>query len=926
MLFKQNSKFQNFKIAQSVELKVDVSQFWNFKILKYIKQTFMLSHEKYYYYNQSTEEVAKELETSLSKGITKSEAQTRLEKFGHNEFQKKKHKSLFTKFIAQFKSFMIIVLLIAAAISGVIGYLHGEGFTDALIILFIVVVNAISGVVQENRAEKALDALEKMAAPQCKVIRDGKVIVVPSRELVVGDLVVLDTGDSIPADLRLTESVNLKIQDSALTGESVPEEKFTTAIADTEVPLGDRDNMGFSSSNVVYGRGKGIVVATGMNTEVGKIAAMIQSAPDQQTPLQQKLDKLGKHLGIAALIICGLIFTVGILYGNNLLAMFMIAVALAAAAIPEGLPAVSTIVLAIGVQRMAKKNAIVRTLPAVETLGSTTVICSDKTGTLTQNKMTVVNLYVDNKNEEVEKLTTTALSDEQKQLIQIAVLANDAKLTQEKEQNTTTGDPTETALVDLGLKFDINKNELESSYPRVAEIPFDSERKMMTTVHRSDSSEYRIYTKGGVDELLACCTLSEEDKKVIREANVHLAENALRVLAMAYKKIDVLPSEIKPETLEKDLIFVGMVGMIDPPRPEVKDAVMKCRHAGIKPVMITGDHLITAKAIATQLQILRENELAMTGAELDKMSDEELKEKVRHISVYARVAPEHKVRVIKAFQANGEIVAMTGDGVNDAPALKLADIGAAMGIVGTDVSKEAADIVLTDDNFSTIVSSIEEGRRIYDNIMKAIEFLLSTNVGEIVVLFIAVMANWATPLLPIHILWINLVTDSLPALALSVDPADSDIMQRKPIDSKKPILSKGFSSLVLLQGAMIGLLALTAYQIGLRTTPAGENALDVARAMCFAVLAFAQLVHVFNIRSNTRSAFCNLFSNKALLGAIALSAGLMFLVIEVPFLHNLFRISHLTNAQWMWVVILSLAPLAIVEIVKLVGRMMKVRN
>jgi Ca2+-transporting ATPase len=881
------------------------------------------------YYNQSVEDVIKELNTSLSKGLTKAEAATRLKKFGYNEFQKKKNKTLLTKFLAQFKSFMIFVLIIAALISGITGYLQGEGFTDAIIILVIVIVNAIIGVLQEDKAEKSLDALEKMAAPQCKVIRDEKVMTIESKELVPGDIVVLDTGDSIPADLRLTEAINLKIQEAALTGESLPGEKFTQIIAKEEVPLGDRDNMGFSSTNVVYGRGQGVVISTGMNTEVGKIAAMIQSAPEQQTPLQQKLDKLGKHLGIGALIICALIFAVGAWHGNPLMDMFMIAVSLAAAAIPEGLPAVSTIVLAVGVQRLAKKNAIVRTLPSVETLGSTNVICSDKTGTLTQNKMTVVKIFAD---DQITDAVETWHAASLQQMIRVAVLANDAKLSEEKDHYTTTGDPTETALIDWGLKFGFNKNELEKEHPRVEEIPFDSERKLMTTVHHLDDKDYVVYTKGGLDELLDCCSkilengkvvpLTEAHKSSIRDNNAHLAENALRVLAMGYKKIEALPAKIEHDTLEKELVFAGMVGMIDPPRPEVKAAVIKCRHAGIKPVMITGDHLITAVAIAKQLSIMHKDDLAITGADVEKMTDTELRKKVHHISVYARVSPEHKVRIVHAFQANGDIVAMTGDGVNDAPALKLADIGAAMGIVGTDVSKEAADIVLTDDNFSTIVSSVEEGRRIYDNILKAIEFLLSCNVGEIVVLFVAVMANWVTPLLPIHILWINLVTDSLPALALSVDPADSDVMNRKPIDSKKAILNKKFSLLLLLQGAMIGALSLTAYQIGLHTTPVAANTIDVARAMCFAVLAFSQLAHVFNVRSNSRSAFGNFFSNTFLLGAIAVSVGLMLIVLEIPYLHDLFRISHLTNAQWIWVVALSIAPIPIIEITKLIGRLL----
>ena len=884
----------------------------------------MKKNEKFY--SRTPEETAEALKTSIKEGLTQEEAARRLREQGYNEFEKKKPRSLLSKFLAQFKSFMIIVLLAAAAISGVVGYVHGEGFTDAIIILAIVILNAVIGVSQEAKAEQSLAALEKMSAPQCKVIRDGQVHVIESRELVVGDLVVLDTGDAIPADLRLVQAVNLKIQDAALTGESVPEEKFIEKIDKEEVSLGDRDNLGFSSSTVTYGRGQGVVIATGMDTEVGKIASMIQSVPDTKTPLQEKLDKLGKFLGIAALVICVMIFIVGIAYGKNVLDMFMTSVSLAAAAIPEGLPAVSTIVLAVGVQRLVKRNAIVRTLPSVETLGSTTVICSDKTGTLTQNKMTVVKVYTDgivlDAAEAVKKTGENII-----ELLNIAILANDAKLTLEGNSHTTTGDPTETALIDLGLKFNINKNELDKEFERVEEIPFDSDRKLMSTVHRIADKEYEVYTKGGLDELLQRCTsildnkqirdLTDADKDKITDANLHMAENALRILAMAYKKLDHLPDKAEMQELESGLCFVGMVGMIDPPRPEVKVAVEKCRTAGIKPVMITGDHKITAVAIAQQLGIMQVGDEARTGLDIEKLTDDELVEYVPHVAVYARVSPEHKVRIVKAFQRNNNIVAMTGDGVNDAPALKLADIGCAMGITGTDVSKEAADIVLTDDNFATIVSAVEEGRRIYDNILKAIQFMLSTNIGEITVLFVAVLANWITPLLPIHILWINLVTDSLPALALSVDPADSDIMQRKPINSKKSIMNRDFTIRILLQGIMIGALSLIAFRIGIQTSD------EVARTMTFAVLAFTQITHVLNVRSPQHSAFRNMFTNKYLWGAIACVVGLMLIVIEIPALHDIFRLAPLSNIQWLWVVGLSLAPLPIVELVKMLMRVFR---
>lgn len=878
------------------------------------------SHTKYY--NLSVADTERLLNTNATTGLSPAEATNRLERYGYNEFDKKKHKSLFAKFISQFKSFMILVLLAAAAVSGAVGYINGEGFTDAVIILIIVILNACIGTAQEAKAGKALEALEKLSAPLCKVIRNGQIETISSREIVPGDLIVVETGDLLPADMRLSEAVNLQIQEAALTGESLPENKLTTAI-EGEPPLGDRENMGFSSCVVSYGRGKGIAVATGPHTEVGKIAALIQSVPETKTPMQAKIDQLGKFLGITALAVCTLIFITGLLQGREILSMFMIAVSLAAAAIPEGLPAVSTIVLAVGVQRLAKRNAIVRNLPSVETLGSTGVICSDKTGTLTQNKMTVVALRTDGPPSEIPQ----DLDAGQKQLLLTVILANDAKLSVDAGAWRSSGDPTETALLNVGLRFSLNKNGLEQQTPRMAEIPFDSERKMMTTINRDPSGQLSVHSKGGLDEVLDCCgsilrngqveILEDAEKEKIRADNTAMAGKALRVLAGAYKTLDHLPAAITPATIEHGLTFTGMIGMIDPPRQEAQEAVAKCRSAGIKPVMITGDHMLTAVAIAEALKIKEQSDRAVTGGELEKMPDEELHKNVASISVYARVSPEHKMRIIKALQTTGAVVAMTGDGVNDAPALKLADIGVAMGITGTDVAKEAADIVLADDNFATIVTAVEEGRRIYDNILKAIQFMLSTNIGEIIVIFTAISANWAMPLLPVQILWINLVTDSLPALALSVDPAAPDAMQRKPVEAGQSIMHRSFLIRILLQGIMISGLSLTAFLIGMQTS------VEAAQTMTFAVLAFTQITHVLNVRSPLHSAFSNMFSNKLLLGALGIVFCLMLVVLEVPALHSIFHVTTLTWTQWFYVTALSIAPLPIVEAVKGLLRLLR---
>ena len=887
------------------------------------------------WFNKSVSEVQKDLNTDCESGLTSQQVEQRRNEYGFNELKTKKKKSFLVKFLEQFKDFMIIVLIISAIISGIIGVVEGEGITDTIIILIVVIVNAIIGVMQENKAEKSLEALQKLSNHVAKVMRDGNLVVVPSKELVPGDVVILETGDFVPADLRLIEAVNLKSQESALTGESVPVEKCVEEIKEEKIGIGDRINMLFSSSLITYGRGKGIVVATGMNTEVGKIAGIINDTENMQTPLQVKLNKLGKTLGMAALVICAVIFGVGLLYGKEPIHMFMSAVSLAVAAIPEGLPAVSTIVLAVGVQRMVKKNAIIKNLPSVETLGSASVICSDKTGTLTQNKMTVEKIFINGNLKDVAEIED--MDTELKLMVQAGMLCNDTKI---GEGNTLTGDPTETALVDLGFNLGIDKVIYENN-DRIGEIPFDSERKLMTTVHPI-GDKYVVYTKGAVDELLKRCTKYrinqeingdlKEYQAIIEEQNEMMAKSALRVLAVAYKELDAKPEQEQIAQLENELIFVGMFGMIDPPREEAKEAVAKCKEAGIKPVMITGDHKITATAIARALGILKEDSEAITGSELEEMSQEELEQKVTHYSVYARVSPEHKVRIVRAWQKNGHVVAMTGDGVNDAPALKTADIGCAMGVVGTDVAKEAADVILTDDNFATVVSAVEEGRRIYDNILKAIQFLLSSNVGEIITLFVAILItpilasafglvdiSHLEPLLPIHILWINLVTDSLQALALSVDPASSDVMKRKPKKAGKGVFTKGMIWRIAYQGIMIGTLTLIAYCIGLSTPNQPDwMRIEIGQTMAFIVLAFSQLVHVFNIRNNKLSIFkTGIGGNKQLIWATIASAILMLVILFVPALRNIFSLVMLPAENIVEVVLLIFAPILIVEIFKL---------
>lgn len=877
------------------------------------------------YYNQSVDEVLQKLEVSLQTGLSEDEVKERLTRYGPNQLESRKQKTLLMMFLEQFKSIMVIILLAAAILSGVIGVMEGEGLVEAFVILAILVINAVIGTIQERKAQSSLEALNKMSSPHSKVLRGGQVTEITSTGIVPGDIVILDTGDIIPADLRLLEAVNMKVQESALTGESVPVDKVDNVLEAQELPLGDRDNMAFSTSTVTYGRGKGVVVGTGMETEVGKIAHMLQNTQDTETPMSKRLEQLGKVLGYVALGICVFIFVIGVLYGNHWLEMLMMAVSLAVAAIPEGLQIVSTIVLAIGVQRLVKLNAIVRTLPSVETLGSVTVICSDKTGTLTQNKMTVVEGWTGASRINFRNPPLPSVLDgDQQMLLQSSLLCTDAHLKMLSEGgHEIAGDPTETAIVDAALGLKMDKNELDSRFPRVEEVPFDSERKRMATINRMEEGQFRVNLKGGLDEVLAVSTqilihgkvrpITDEDRENIKEENQRMAQSALRLLAVAYRDMDTLPEEISTETIEKDLIFVGLLGMIDPARPEVVEAVKKCKTAGIRPVMITGDHKVTAVAIANEIGIYNEGDKAITGTDVEEMDDEVLYRDVEAYSVYARVAPEHKVRIVKAWQSHTNIVAMTGDGVNDAPALKQADIGVSMGVVGTEVAKEASDVILTDDNFATIVSAVEEGRRIYDNILKAIQFLLSANVGEVLLIFIASIANLGNPLTPILILWINLVTDSLPALALSMDPADKDVMTRKPRDPKQGFFTRGMIRRIGYQGATIGLISLAAYIIGFK-----DGGQSLGQTMAFAVLGFSQLLHVRNLHSNRRSSFqTSIFSNTSLIGAIFLSALLLFVVLVIPGMMEIFGVVAMDATHWLYVGLLSLAPIIVVELAKL---------
>ena len=866
------------------------------------------------WYTLSTKEVERQMQTNIEFGLNEKQVEDKQNKFGLNKLEEKKKESIIIKFVKQFNDFMIIILIIASIISAVVAKLEGSNdYFDSIIIIAIVVFNAIMGLVQEEKAEKSLEALKKMTAPTCKVKRDGKICTIKSEQIVPGDIVLLEAGNYVPADCRLISSSNLKIEESSLTGETVPVLKDANCMLKEKTALGDMVNMAFSTTIVVNGHGEAIVTETGMNTKVGKIAKMIITNEAPETPIQKKLGEVGKTLGIACLGICLLIFIIGLLKKIEPIEMFMTSVGLAVAAIPEGLPAIVTIMLSIGVTKMAKKNSIIRKLPAVETLGSSSVICSDKTGTLTQNKMQVTKIAnINGETNDKEYI---------KWLIGMTTMCTDVEISRENGKIELTGEPTEKAIVNKALDEGQNKIELYNVMKRVKDIPFDSSRKMMTTIHKIPTG-YRVITKGAPDILLKRCnkvyengnvtTLDYSKTKLIENQNNKMADEALRVLAIAYLDIPSLPSKIDSENIEKNLIFIGLIGMIDPPREGVKEAVTTCKKAGIKTVMITGDHIITAKAIAKDLGILRGSDLAITGEELDKIPQSILQKNIMNYSVFARVTPEHKVRIVKAYQSTGAVVAMTGDGVNDAPALKNADIGIAMGKNGTDVAKNAADMVLTDDNFVTIVEAVKQGRNIFDNIKKAVHFLIATNIGEIVTIFLGLLLGLKSPLLAIQLLWINLVTDSLPAIALGLEKPEADIMNKKPRDNKKGIFADGLWQKIIAEGIMLGALTLVAFSLGNYL-----YGIEVARTMAFVSLGLLELIHSFNIKSDESIFKVGLFENKYLMGAFILGAILQVVVVVIPSVAEIFKFVPLTQTQWLYTFGISILPLIIIELQKM---------
>lgn len=857
------------------------------------------------WHTKNAYEIERKLSTNIPKGLTSKEVQARQETQGKNKLKEKKKENIIIRFIKQFNDFMIIILIIASIISAAVSYIQGENdYIDSIIIILIVVLNAIMGLIQEERAEKSIESLKKLTPQIAKVRRDGETKEILAEELVQGDIIEISDGNYVPADCRIIEEFNLKIEESSLTGETEPVSKTNKVICKEDIPLGDMKNMAFMASIVVSGRGTAIVTETGMNTKIGQIANMIIEDESPETPIQKKLGEVGKILGIVCLAICAVIFVIGIIKKIEPVEMFMTSVGLAVAAIPEGLPAIVTIMLSIGVTKMAKKNAIIRKLPAVETLGSSNVICSDKTGTLTQNKMTVVK----------------TVSSNSKFLLELGSMCTDCIIkTDENGRLIARGEPTEAAIVNKALNENINKDKLYKENQRISELPFESNRKMMTTVHKKQNRGYLSITKGAPDILIGKCNRIYENGKIekitsskmeeIKKQNENMADNALRVIAVGYKELDYF-SKANFE-LEENLIFVGLIGMLDPPRDGVKEAVETCQKAGIKTVMITGDHIATATAIAKNLGILKAGEKTITGKELNKISDEELERNIASYSVFARVTPEHKVRIVKAWQKRGKVVAMTGDGVNDSPALKNADIGIAMGKGGTDVAKNASDMILADDNFVTIIEAVRQGRTIYDNIKKAIHFLIATNIGEITTIFIGLISGMESPLLAIQLLWINLVTDSFPAIALGLEREEKDIMDRKPRSSKESIFAGGLWQKIITEGVMLGCLTLFAFSLGTRLF-----GLKVGRTMAFVALGMLELVHSFNVKSEESIFKTGLFENKYLIGSLLLGTLLQVGVVLVPYLADIFELVPLNGVQWFYTGLISIGPIVVGEVQK----------
>ena len=845
------------------------------------------------------EDVLHKLNTNEKNGLKEEDVKKLQKEEGKNKLQDSKKESIFIKFIKQFNDFMIIILIIASIISAIVSKVQGENdYIDSIIIILIVILNAIMGVVQEQKAEKSIEALKKLTPQKAKVIRNGKKTEINAEDLVKGDIIILETGNYIPADCRLLETYNFQVEESSLTGENIPSEKNANILCNKNSALGDMKNMAFMASIVVNGHAKAVVTETGMNTTVGKIAKMMITNKAPETPIQKKLSQVGKILGIVCLAICMLIFLIGLIKNIEPIEMFMTSVGLAVAAIPEGLPAIVTIVLSIGVTKMAKKNSIIRKLPAVETLGSSNVICSDKTGTLTQNKMKVTEIKSNNKD-----LT-----------IQYGALCTDCEIL----DNKVIGEPTEKAIVEKALEMGKNKKDIEKQMPRINEIAFNSNRKMMTTIHQK-GNKYIVITKGAPDILLERCI--DKDKIMYKRQNSEMTNKALRVMGVAYKELTTLPSKINSDTLENNLKFLGLIGMIDPPREGVREAVETCKKAGIKTVMITGDHIETAKAIARDLNILTIKDKAITGQELDKIPQKELEKNIKEYSVFARVTPEHKVRIVKAWQHTGAVVAMTGDGVNDSPALKNADIGIAMGKNGTDVAKNASDMILTDDNFVTIVEAVKQGRNIYDNIKKAIHFLIATNIGEIVTIFMGLVLGMKSPLLAIQLLWVNLVTDSLPAIALGLEPAEKDIMKRKPINSKKSIFADGLWNKIIIEGIMIGMFTLVSFSIGNK-----YYGLEIGRTMAFITIGLLELIHSFNIKSEESIFNMGILENKYLIGSFILGVIIQTIVVIIEPLADIFKLSQLNITQWIITILISILPIPIMELQKKIDKSSKKIN